>query len=633
MIRLFDTPGPRVFALPPGADFVSGLVSGLRDRLAGQPPEAVAGVEVALNTRRAERAAREAFEAAGKAVFLPRLINIEDLATGRTDAPAAVGRLDRLLALMKMVGALLAARPKLGPAAAAGPLAESLAALLDEFQREGIALAALDRAVDVDQAAHWRRVLEFLQLVRELWPAQLAAGTAASDPEARRRGEVEALVAAWRTAPPDRPVIAAGSTGSTRTRADLLVAVAGAPQGAVVLSGFDFALDAEGWAGVTPDHPQYGHARLLDRLGLTRDDVRPWSGMAEPGARAALLAETLRPAPVTHRWRAALPALARDAAAATEGLELIEAASPAREADAIALAMRAALERPGGRIALVTPDRNLARRVTAALGRWGLNPDDSSGPPLAQTPPGVLVTMIAELLCRPFDRVTLLALLKHPLTAAGPERKEHLQGVWRLERAGLRRRQIALRLDSVAAIEAMNVKEPAGGEAPLADDALRAALTALRPWGARKPLAAMVADHRRAAEALAGPALYEKEAGEALKAAFDRFSEAAGNFGETAPGDYPELLAAALADAGEVREEPWAPHPRLKIWGPLEARSQMAETVILGGLNEGSWPAPPAIDPWLSRPMREKIGLPSPERRVGLSAHDFMQCAAAPAPS
>jgi ATP-dependent helicase/nuclease subunit B len=71
-------------------------------------------------------------------------------------------------------------------------------------------------------------------------------------------------------------------------------------------------------------------------------------------------------------------------------------------------------------------------------------------------------------------------------------------------------------------------------------------------------------------------------------------------------------------------------HPRLSILGPLEARLQSFDRVILGGLNEGSWPSAAADDPWFSRPMRKSLGLEQPERAIGLSAHDFANLAAAP---
>src|SRR5690606_40649772 len=70
-------------------------------------------------------------------------------------------------------------------------------------------------------------------------------------------------------------------------------------------------------------------------------------------------------------------------------------------------------------------------------------------------------------------------------------------------------------------------------------------------------------------------------------------------------------------------------HPRLFIWGPLEARLQHADRIILGGLNEGTWPGDASIDPWLNRPMRAELAIEPPERRIGLAAHDFASGASA----
>ena len=77
--------------------------------------------------------------------------------------------------------------------------------------------------------------------------------------------------------------------------------------------------------------------------------------------------------------------------------------------------------------------------------------------------------------------------------------------------------------------------------------------------------------------------------------------------------------------AGEVVRPRASAHPRLFIWGPLEARLQQPDVVILGSLNEGVWPRPQESGPWLSRPMREALGLPAPEQLTGRSAHDFAQ--------
>lgn len=638
MTRLFDAPGPRVFALPPGVDFASELAAGLRDRLAGQPPEALARVRIAVNTRRTQRALSEAFEAAGPAVFLPALSVIEEFAKGEAGGPLPIPRLTRLLALTRLMRDFLAARPALGPLAAAEPLAGALITLLDELQQERVAVGTLRDGLDADaHAAHWRSFSAFFAHMAEAWPDALAeAGF--GEPHSLRAADVAALTARWEAEPPETPIIAAGSTGSQQVTAELLVAVARLPQGAVVLPGFDFAMDAAAWEGMGPDHPQFGFRRLLRMLDLTRADVRPWRPEAKAPVpeRGRLLSQAMRPAPATHEWRAARVALGAEATAATGAMTLIEAPSPRREAEAAALVIRDALADGVERVALVTPDRTLGRRVRAALARWGVEPDESGGAPLALTPPGVFLTLTAALIAAPFDPATLMAALKHPLIDRGEDEGAFRRAVARLELKGLRDGHVALRLDGVAAmLTAEVVDTPARNGAPevrgpLVAPALAPSLALLAPWAGPAPLADLVARHEEAAAALAGPALWDKAAGEAARGAMRALREAAGAYGEASPGDYPALLAAALNEAGDVRDEAFIADPRVRILGPLEARAQSADVMILGGLNEGTWPQTPPVDPWLSRPMRAALGLPAPERRIGLSAHDFLQAASAP---
>jgi hypothetical protein len=54
------------------------------------------------------------------------------------------------------------------------------------------------------------------------------------------------------------------------------------------------------------------------------------------------------------------------------------------------------------------------------------------------------------------------------------------------------------------------------------------------------------------------------------------------------------------------------------------------DLVVLGGMNESTWPRAAGTDPWFSRPMRASLGLEQPERGIGLSAHDFAIQAAGP---
>lgn len=622
---------PRVFALPPGANFTRSFAAGLRDRLKDQPPEALARVTVAVNTRRTARTMIEAFEAAADAVFLPRIATLDSFARNEGAGPPAADKVTRLLALARLAEAFLTARPEIGPStpSASAALAEALASLLDECQRERVALDTLRDAYETDRyAAHWETMSGFFAYVAAEWPGILANDLGKADPEAARAADTDALLELWRGDPPTAPIIAAGSTGSQRLTADLLEAIARAPQGALVLPGFDHTIDPDAWRTAGPDHPQYGFTRLLDRLGLSWGDVEPWDGGIEESSRAFLLSQALRPAPVTHHWRSKRAALALTAEAATADMELMEAPDPRREAEAIALVIRSELSKPDADVALVTPDRPLARRVAAALARWRIEPDDSAGVPLSLTPPGVLLELTASVLAGPFDPATLLALLKHPLILSGDDdaRVAHRRAVEALETKALRNRDAVLNIDGVAAAAAATDRR---GEL-VVDEALRDLLLALAEWEGARPLAVLIEAHIAAAEGLAGDDLWDKAAGEAARAAMTAFSEAAEVYGEAAPGDYPALFRLAMKAVGDVRDEAYRGDPRIRILGPLEARAQSARLMILGGLNEGIWPPAPPVDPWLNRPMRAALGLTSPERRIGLSAHDFMQAASAP---
>jgi ATP-dependent helicase/nuclease subunit B len=88
-------------------------------------------------------------------------------------------------------------------------------------------------------------------------------------------------------------------------------------------------------------------------------------------------------------------------------------------------------------------------------------------------------------------------------------------------------------------------------------------------------------------------------------------------------------LLRQLLDA-EVVRPPYGGHPRIFIWGLLEARLQRADLVVLGGLNEGVWPALPAPDPWLPPKVRARLRMPTLETRIGLAAHDFASALGAP---
>lgn len=620
-----------VYALPPGVDFPAELVAGLRERMKGQPPEAMARVRLFVNTQRMRRRIVELMSASG-AGFLPRIRLVSELGdeVAIPGLPAPIPPLRRRLELTRLVGGLLQAQPDLAPRAAVYDLADSLATLMDEMQGEGVPPGRIS-ALDVSgHSAHWARTQAFLGIV-----APFFGPDAPPDAEGRRRMVVERLAEAWAASPPDGPVIVAGSTGSRGTTALFMQAVMRLPQGALVLPGFDPGMPDHVWRAMdnaltAEDHPQYRFRHLLNLLDLAPGQVRPWREVAPPDPdRNRLISLSLRPAPVTDQWLdegQSLPDLVQ----ATAGLTLVEAPSPRAEALAIALILRRAAEE-GRRAALVTPDRVLTRQVAAALDRWGIIPDDSAGEPLQQTAPGRFLRQVVRLMGERLTPELLLGVLKHPLAGTGGDRGDHLRFTRDLE-LDLRRNGPAFP-DGTALIKWAS--KPKRDPAALGwATALAGVLDQLAKDGTA-PLADQIARHRRMAEALArgtgtdgAGSLWERDSGQAAAALFDQLMAEAEHGGDFTLAAYRDLFD-ALIGGQEVRRVA-EPDPRVMIWGTLEARVSGADLVVLAGLNDGVWPGAANPDPWLNRQMRKEAGLLLPERQIGLSAHDYQQAIAAP---
>ncbi|GHF35276.1 double-strand break repair protein AddB [Seohaeicola zhoushanensis] len=624
------TDKPRVFALPSGADFPAELLAGLDARLAGQPPEAAARVHLIVNTQRMARRIR-ALQDAGPPRLLPLLSLITDLSAlaPTMPVPEANSGLRRRLQLAQLVSLLLDRQPDLAARASIYDLADSLAGLMDEMAEEGVAPGTLHGLDVADMSGHWARALTFIGIAEGY-----AEADGALDPARVQRQAVEALIERWAVDPPRHPVVIAGSTGSRGTTLMLMEAVARLPQGAVILPGFDIDQPGTVWADLlrtsgAEDHPQYRFAHLMDRLDLTPGDIAGWTDTPPPApARNRLVSLALRPAPFTDAWLDEGPRLG-DLGAATGAMTLVEAPDPRSEALAIALRLREAAE-TGQTAALITPDRMLTRRVTAALDRWGIVPDDSAGMPLHLSPPGRFLRHVAALFCERLTAEALITLLKHPLCHSGPERNQHLVNSRNLE-LHLRRHGPAFPDGPSLAAYAHTLETP-----PAAWLDWLAAGFFTQPVSGELALTDWVARLRQLAELLAagssGPGsggLWEQAAGREVLKTLTALETEAAHGGAMAARDFSDLLGALLQAGEEVRDRD-KPHPGILIWGTLEARVQGAELLILGGLNDGSWPEVARPDPWLNRALRLQAGLLLPERRIGLSAHDFQQAIAAP---
>jgi ATP-dependent helicase/nuclease subunit B len=607
------------------------------------------------------------------------------------EIPASVGALERQLALTSLVlrWSQTMREPSLSagdgdataPFAAAGAqtpaqaanLARELARLMDMVETENVALTGLADLVEQSEfSEHWQKTLTFLDIVTQWWPAHLEAIHAIS-PTDRRNRLILAEAARLTRTKPTAPMIVAGVTGSIPATVELMRAVASLPNGVIVLPGLDLDLDDAAWAAITDgsalekrphaEHPQFGLKTLLDRLGLTRADVMALERAAPSAARAArqkLVSEAMRPSSTTAAWHtftaAADVETYREAIA---DVTLIEAPSAQDEAETVALILREAAETPGVTAALVSPDRLLARRVAVRLEAWGIRVDDSAGRPFGKTVPGTVLDLTIEALHQDFAPAPLMALLKHPLVRLGLDPFAIRRAARALELAAFRGPYLGRGLDGVKAAlskaeadcaldaEVKSQRRPKavrrlfpedwqGAHDLLArlGDAV-APLTAL--FASRKPmaLAALAQAHAVVAQALCAlpeptpqSALWQGEAGRAAQTIFEGLTQTNLIAPEIKPTDYPDLYRSMIATEN-VR--PHIPvHPRLSIWGPFEARLQQPDIVILGSLNDGTWPEAADPGPWLNRPMRAALGLPAPEEKIGYAAHDFTQLLSSP---
>lgn len=637
--RLFERrlPGaPLVYSIPAHRSFSDALATGLINAV-DRDPLALARGRILLPNNRAVRTLTEAFvRASNGGLLLPRLIAIGDPEIGEriggaldplelADAvPPTIDPLERQLLLARLL------RADGEGAAEAMRLAAELMRTMDQLAIEEIPTSRLADAVAEapDLAGHWLQSIDRFRAVIDRWPAILAE-RGAIDLAERRSRVLHALAKRWAETPPQGFTLAVGITTSAPAIAAVLRRVARLDEGAVVLPAIADrrTMPDEEWDALGPDdegrgeetHPQYHLKRLLHRIGVGREEVLEWRGggrAASSSARGRAIVNALVAPRFSGKWT--------DLAAPDRrltGVRIAEFPDPAGEAQAIAIALREAVEQPGQTAALVTPDRNLAARVSAHLGRWGIEADDSAGQPLSQTPAGTLLLAISAVLVENFAPVPLLALLKHPLVGGdGDDRLAWLDAVRALDLAlrGPRPRSGISGLD-----------EQFEDKGNSAWQSIRPSVSDLEGWVGDRSLGSLAAGLRQMAGKLAGDAAWRGPDGRLaaeLLAEIEQSTDALGM--AVSPEDIIPILR-GLLDEMPVRR-PYGGHPRIFIWGLLEARLQKADLMILGGMNEGVWPSMPTPDPWLAPQIRRTLGLPGLEFRTGLASHDFMSALGAP---
>ncbi len=610
----------RIYNIPASCCFVDALAQKLEQEFDGHLLD-LPEVLILLPNRRACKSLADAFVCRRglSPTLLPRMMPIGDVdeddlvlssyeaGSALLEVKPAVERTERLMLFTKII----MARPtdygveKIGVAQACA-LAQELAGLIDTVHNEELDFANLQNLVPEEYAAHWQQTLKFLEIITTYWP-QILQDRGVCDASERRRYLLQKQCEAWEKKPPQGRVIIAGSTATFPMMKRLVDIVCQLPQGEVILSGLDKELDEESWIEIDDTHPQFELKELLEYLHVDRGEVADLCPRVF-AEREGLISEVMRPASTTDKWLMLKGRGVRFPA--VEGIKLVDCADVRQEALSIALIMREVLETPEKTAALVTPDRNLARRVAGELERWNIKVDDSAGRPLSLTPVGCFLRLLLKACSQQAKRVDILSLLKHPLCGLGQKYgdvrasvRQVEQSVWRAGERG----------DDSDLLQCFAEKTAA----------LRSLLQQ-----SKVDLSVLIREHLQTAEVMAATEdkegnalLWRGDAGEAASVFFSDWLEYAEILGEVEPFDYLGLSEVMMS--GVMVRPKYGTHPRLRILGPIEARLTHFDVMILGEVNEGVWPQAVAGDPWMSRPMKRDFGFPQPEKSIGVLGLDF----------
>ena len=613
---------PHIFNIPLSCSLVDVLASHLLEKYADNLL-ALTDTTVLLPNRRAVRELRNAFIRLHgmNATLLPKILPLGSIdedgfffSGNDLNIPNVVSSTERLMIFIR----LITARPddsfKLEHLsyAQACYLARELASLVDMVNNEQLDFTKLQNLVPEEYAAHWQNTLDFLKIITTYFPQILQERKLIDIAEynnlmLRQQNNI------WQKNTPDKEIIIAGSTATFPAMKELVKTVAEMPNGSVWLSGIDKYLDDFSWDMIDETHPQFELKQLLDFLNVSRYEI-PDIGTPANSEREKLFSETMCPADSTDKWRNL--SVDNFDSSTLDGLKIINCRDSREEAMVIASIMRQNLETPEKTTALITEDRNLARRVSNELLRWNIKADDSAGIPLSQTPQGVFLRLIATVCEQDFAPLPLLSLYKHPLACFGQPASQVRADIRNYEKNILRNRKERNSNGSEFIVNQKNifadfynlVSQPAASFKELLTSHIK-----LAEYIASRP-------DKSGAEVL-----WSGENGEAAASLIANLIESADTLGDIPNGQYLELFESLLA--GTMVRSKYGSHPRLRILGPIEARLCTFDCIIIGSLNEGTMPANSSSGAWLSRPMKKDFGFPLPEKAIGVLAHDFCEMA------
>ncbi len=643
---------PRVYTYASGHDPLRHLAEQVMRGfpVIGQSHEQLSQWTILVPTRRAARElSLRFFELqSGNAVLLPTIKPIGDVDENLAmeehvagDLPPAISPTGLLFVVTELVANWARVNPQYAIAGQvvesqklATHLAESLVELVHQTETEEVSFQDIATVIDFDLAGHREAILSLLSVLNTGLPAILMA-EGAMGPSARRNLMIRRMAERLATHMGSGPIIAAGSTGTNPATRELLRVIAHHPKGAIILPGLDRSMAIVDWLAVGATHPQYGMKQLLAHIGVDHTEVEAFG---PPISRAILSREIMRPSDRTHEWFTVLPDMRETLAWERVGLSLVQADDRHHEARTIALILRHALDTTGQTAALITPDRDLARRVKAELMRWSIDIDDTAGESLARQGAASLLVVLIQCLTTSFAPDAVVALLHHELIDFGLAPATYRKAVTAYEMAALRQQglspglhglKLALKRakhtreqDEHKSRAIKNIDDDDWGEV---ENLVQRMESILAPFQlhTEQSFSAHLEALMTALSSIAAKLDWELPENQPLLGFIERLHQDAARLPPMGFADAGALLIRLMST--ETLRAVDGKHPRLFIYGLLEARMMSVDIAVLGGLNEGRWPAQPDSGPWLNRPMREVFKLQQPERSIGLTAHDFCE--------
>ncbi|HQS84908.1 MAG: double-strand break repair protein AddB [Alphaproteobacteria bacterium 16-39-46] len=647
----FPTPG--IYSLSSDLPFLETLAESLLHSTQKAPLH-LSKYTILFPTQRSLRAFKHILGHHADALFLPNLFTLNDLAPRAEDFLTSLFQNIPFESLQELSlppplsilrGSLLCAEAlrrggglfnhTLNPEAQEN-LSKALLETLGELASHNVSLKDGDLHIPETHGIHWEKTTLFLKTILEIWPLILKAEEA-SDPLTFVQDRLKILSSYLVKSPPSTPIIVAGIRGLSPVFISFLKTIFNCSKGVFLVETFSKDFKDTSPQSLSPSHPSYELTSFLSELNVSPSHLKPWPFVLKQkdetlSARLSLINGTF---PVTALNQKEPPSnIFHSLAKSLENISFFEAGSLLEEARVISLRMRHVLETPQKTAALITPDRRLAHLVKTELLKWDIIVDDSGGTSFAQTTVGRYFLKSLQTLLSHESPLLLISLLKDPLTRLGMNQENLDQALKTLELYALRGLKPSPGIPSLRHRLGSFKKEgdlALNDSLEIAEDLLKSFEEITSPFknllenGA--PPAVLLKSHEEFLKALSKTGegdslLWQKEEEAEAESLFQTLIQETENLSPLTRSSYGGFLKSLLTKSTLQLTLP--EHPRLSILGLFESRLLKKDSVILGGLNEGTWPDLPHANPWIHKNLREALSLPPLEARIGVSIQDFL---------